>query len=133
MKCRLICVYTKIYIRTSTRIQHTTQWVYPKLGLYLWFLCGISGDGAQEIETLEPCSCIHLTSYSAIVGTSTFYEIEMKQFVLEGEEALNTPFLCCEENCSIYILLPCRIVVVDNTLAFCTIQRHQQAGTIMCR
>ncbi|KAG7283577.1 hypothetical protein CRUP_026504, partial [Coryphaenoides rupestris] len=37
----------------------------------------------KEIETLEPCSCIHLTSYSAIIGTSTFYEIEMKQFVLE--------------------------------------------------
>lgn len=39
----------------------------------------------QEIETLEPCSCIHLTSYSAIIGTNKFYEIEMKQFVLEGE------------------------------------------------
>lgn len=39
----------------------------------------------QEIETLEPCSCIHLTSYSIIIGTNKFYEIEMKQFVLEGE------------------------------------------------
>ncbi|CAL8318229.1 unnamed protein product [Merluccius merluccius] len=37
----------------------------------------------KEIETLEPCSCIHLTSYSAIIGTNKFYEIEMKQFVLE--------------------------------------------------
>lgn len=40
---------------------------------------------SQEIETLEPCSCIHLTSYSIIIGTNKFYEIEMKQFVLEGE------------------------------------------------
>lgn len=40
----------------------------------------------QEIETLEPCSCIHLTSYSIIIGTNKFYEIEMKQFVLEGED-----------------------------------------------
>uniref|UniRef100_A0A3B4TKR8 Citron rho-interacting serine/threonine kinase n=1 Tax=Seriola dumerili TaxID=41447 RepID=A0A3B4TKR8_SERDU len=39
----------------------------------------------KEIETLEPCSCIHLTSYSIIIGTNKFYEIEMKQFVLEGE------------------------------------------------
>ncbi|KAA8578928.1 hypothetical protein FQN60_017521 [Etheostoma spectabile] len=37
----------------------------------------------REIETLEPCSCIHLTSYSIIIGTNKFYEIEMKQFVLE--------------------------------------------------
>lgn len=41
---------------------------------------------SQEIETLEPCSCIHLTSYSIIIGTNKFYEIEMKQFVLEGED-----------------------------------------------
>ncbi|XP_016898672.1 citron Rho-interacting kinase isoform X2 [Cynoglossus semilaevis] len=37
----------------------------------------------KEIETLEPCSCIYLTSYSIIIGTNKFYEIEMKQFVLE--------------------------------------------------
>ncbi|KAL3063362.1 hypothetical protein OYC64_003018 [Pagothenia borchgrevinki] len=37
----------------------------------------------KEIETLEPCSCIHLTSYSIIIGTNKLYEIEMKQFVLE--------------------------------------------------
>lgn len=42
---------------------------------------------SQEIETLEPCSCIHLTSYSIIIGTNKFYEIEMKQFVLEGKYA----------------------------------------------
>ena len=39
----------------------------------------------QEIETLEPCSCVHFTSYSIIIGTNKFYEIEMKQYVLEGE------------------------------------------------
>ncbi|XP_061528857.1 citron Rho-interacting kinase isoform X4 [Phycodurus eques] len=37
----------------------------------------------KEIETMEPCSCIHLTSYSIILGTNKFYELEMKQFVLE--------------------------------------------------
>uniref|UniRef100_A0A1A8F8T1 Citron (Rho-interacting, serine/threonine kinase 21) n=1 Tax=Nothobranchius korthausae TaxID=1143690 RepID=A0A1A8F8T1_9TELE len=37
----------------------------------------------KEIETLEPCSCIHLTSYSIIIGTNKFYEVEMKQYVLE--------------------------------------------------
>uniref|UniRef100_A0A3P8VWN0 Citron rho-interacting serine/threonine kinase n=1 Tax=Cynoglossus semilaevis TaxID=244447 RepID=A0A3P8VWN0_CYNSE len=37
----------------------------------------------KEIETLEPCSCIHLTSYSIIIGINKFYEIEMKQFVLD--------------------------------------------------
>lgn len=39
---------------------------------------------SQEIETLEPCSCIHFTSYSIIIGTNKFYEIEMKQCVLDG-------------------------------------------------
>ncbi|KAG2470873.1 CTRO kinase, partial [Polypterus senegalus] len=37
----------------------------------------------KEIETAEPCSCIHLTGYSIIIGTNKFYEIEMKQYVLE--------------------------------------------------
>ncbi|XP_031426731.1 citron Rho-interacting kinase [Clupea harengus] len=37
----------------------------------------------KEIETLEPCSCVHFTSYSIIIGTNKFYEIEMKQYVLE--------------------------------------------------
>ncbi|XP_019362326.1 PREDICTED: citron Rho-interacting kinase isoform X7 [Gavialis gangeticus] len=37
----------------------------------------------KEIETSEPCSCIHLTSYSIVIGTNKFYEIEMKQYTLE--------------------------------------------------
>ncbi|XP_028312927.1 citron Rho-interacting kinase isoform X4 [Gouania willdenowi] len=37
----------------------------------------------KEIETLEPCSCVHLTSYSIIIGTNKFYEIDMKTFLLE--------------------------------------------------
>ncbi|XP_016319278.1 citron Rho-interacting kinase-like [Sinocyclocheilus anshuiensis] len=37
----------------------------------------------KEIETLEPCSCVHFTSYSIIIGTNKFYEIEMKQCVLD--------------------------------------------------
>uniref|UniRef100_A0A8C7HL41 Citron rho-interacting serine/threonine kinase n=1 Tax=Oncorhynchus kisutch TaxID=8019 RepID=A0A8C7HL41_ONCKI len=38
----------------------------------------------KEIETSEPCSCIHFTGYSIIIGTNKFYEMEMKQFVLPG-------------------------------------------------
>lgn len=41
----------------------------------------------QEIETSEPCSCIHFTGYSIIIGTNKFYEIEMKQYMLEGKSA----------------------------------------------
>ncbi|KAK7916003.1 hypothetical protein WMY93_011764 [Mugilogobius chulae] len=37
----------------------------------------------KEIETSEPCSCIHFTGYSIIIGTNKFYEIEMNQYVLE--------------------------------------------------
>ncbi|XP_011473457.1 citron Rho-interacting kinase isoform X2 [Oryzias latipes] len=37
----------------------------------------------KEIETSEPCSCIHFTGYSIIIGTNKFYEIEMKQYALE--------------------------------------------------
>ncbi|XP_061583741.1 citron rho-interacting kinase isoform X7 [Cololabis saira] len=37
----------------------------------------------KEIETSEPCSCIHFTGYSIIIGTNKFYEIEIKQYVLE--------------------------------------------------
>lgn len=38
----------------------------------------------QEIETSEPCSCIHFTNYSILIGTNKFYEIDMKQYTLEG-------------------------------------------------
>lgn len=41
----------------------------------------------QEIETSEPCSCIHFTGYSIIIGTNKFYEIELKQYMLEGRSA----------------------------------------------
>ncbi|TRY60554.1 hypothetical protein DNTS_026969 [Danionella cerebrum] len=44
--------------------------------------CHLFASG-REIETLEPCSCIHFTSYSIIIGTNKFYEIEMKQCVLD--------------------------------------------------
>ncbi|XP_035246530.1 citron rho-interacting kinase-like isoform X4 [Anguilla anguilla] len=37
----------------------------------------------KEIETSEPCSCIHFTGYSIIIGTNKFYQIEMKQYILE--------------------------------------------------
>ncbi|XP_058014292.1 citron Rho-interacting kinase [Ahaetulla prasina] len=37
----------------------------------------------KEIETSEPCSCIHFTNYSILIGTNKFYEIEMKQYTLE--------------------------------------------------
>nr|XP_004611271.1 unnamed protein product [Sorex araneus] len=37
----------------------------------------------KEIETSEPCSCIHFTSYSILIGTNKFYEIDMKQYTLE--------------------------------------------------
>uniref|UniRef100_A0AAV2M5H0 CNH domain-containing protein n=1 Tax=Knipowitschia caucasica TaxID=637954 RepID=A0AAV2M5H0_KNICA len=37
----------------------------------------------KEIETSEPCSCVHFTSYSIIIGTNKFYEIEMNQYILE--------------------------------------------------
>lgn len=55
-------------------------WVFKKKKNNKFFLCVC----LQEIETSEPCSCIHFTGYSIIIGTNKFYEIEMKQYVLEG-------------------------------------------------
>ncbi|GAB1290070.1 Citron Rho-interacting kinase [Apodemus speciosus] len=37
----------------------------------------------KEIETSEPCSCIHFTNYSILIGTNKFYEIDMKQYTLD--------------------------------------------------
>ncbi|XP_033255874.1 citron Rho-interacting kinase isoform X5 [Orcinus orca] len=37
----------------------------------------------KEIETSEPCSCVHFTNYSILIGTNKFYEIDMKQYTLE--------------------------------------------------
>lgn len=45
----------------------------------------------QEIETSEPCSCIHFTNYSILIGTNKFYEIDMKQYTLDGMAALLHP------------------------------------------
>jgi citron Rho-interacting kinase len=47
---------------------------------HVLLLCPLS----QEIETSEPCSCIHFTNYSILIGTNKFYEIDMKQYTLEG-------------------------------------------------
>lgn len=45
----------------------------------------------QEIETSEPCSCIHFTNYSILIGTNKFYEIDMKQYTLEGRAVVFPP------------------------------------------
>lgn len=45
---------------------------------------------SQEIETSEPCSCIHFTNYSILIGTNKFYEIDMKQYTLEGRARVLT-------------------------------------------
>uniref|UniRef100_A0A8C7B786 Citron Rho-interacting kinase n=1 Tax=Neovison vison TaxID=452646 RepID=A0A8C7B786_NEOVI len=44
----------------------------------------------KEIETSEPCSCIHFTNYSILVGTNKFYEIDMKQYTLEVYGVIDT-------------------------------------------
>ena len=49
---------------------------------------------SQEIETSEPCSCIHFTNYSILIGTNKFYEIDMKQYTLEGRARVH-PLLAC--------------------------------------
>lgn len=58
----------------------------PRISITLFFFKILYGIclHLQEIETSEPCSCIHFTGYSIIIGTNKFYEIEMKQYVLEG-------------------------------------------------
>lgn len=51
---------------------------------------------SQEIETSEPCSCVHFTNYSILIGTNKFYEIDMKQYTLEGRaRARPLPMLRC--------------------------------------
>ncbi|XP_058850206.1 citron Rho-interacting kinase-like isoform X2 [Acipenser ruthenus] len=47
----------------------------------------------KEIETSEPCSCILFTGYSIILGTNKFYEMEMKQYLLEEFLDKNDPSL----------------------------------------
>ncbi|XP_070571678.1 citron rho-interacting kinase-like isoform X2 [Ptychodera flava] len=37
----------------------------------------------KEIETVEPCSCIHFTHASVLVGTDKFYEIDLQQNTVE--------------------------------------------------
>lgn len=52
----------------------------PRVNTHGLLFCPLS----QEIETSEPCSCIHFTNYSILIGTNKFYEIDMKQYTLEG-------------------------------------------------
>ncbi|XP_077995775.1 citron Rho-interacting kinase-like [Glandiceps talaboti] len=37
----------------------------------------------KEMETTEPCSCIHFTHASVLLGTDKFYELDLKQFTVE--------------------------------------------------
>nr|XP_006815753.1 PREDICTED: citron Rho-interacting kinase-like [Saccoglossus kowalevskii] len=37
----------------------------------------------KEMETAEPCSCIHFATASVLVGTDKFYEIDLKQYTVE--------------------------------------------------
>lgn len=51
----------------------------------------LCAPSSQEIETSEPCSCIHFTNYSILIGTNKFYEIDMKQYTLEGTAVVFLP------------------------------------------
>lgn len=44
----------------------------------------------QEIETSEPCNCIHFSENNVIYGTGKFYILDIKQHVVKGlEKKLN--------------------------------------------
>lgn len=38
----------------------------------------------RQYSTQEPCSCLHFTQASLIVGAEKFYEIDLKTFDIEG-------------------------------------------------
>ena len=38
----------------------------------------------NQYSTQEPCSCLHFTQVSLIVGAEKFYEIDLKTFEIEG-------------------------------------------------
>lgn len=40
----------------------------------------------QEIETSEPCNCIHFSESNVIYGTGKFYILDIKQHVVKGLE-----------------------------------------------
>lgn len=38
----------------------------------------------QEIETSEPCNCIHFSKSHVIYGTGKFYTLDIKQHTVKG-------------------------------------------------
>ncbi|KAJ8414747.1 hypothetical protein AAFF_G00022700 [Aldrovandia affinis] len=69
----------------------------------------------KEIETLEPCSCIHFTTYSIIIGTNKFYEIEMKQYMLEEFLDKNDATLASAVFAASSHSFPISIMQINNT------------------
>ena len=39
---------------------------------------------SQEIETSEPCNCIHFNNSHVIYGTGKFYTLDIKQHTVKG-------------------------------------------------
>ncbi|KAI2665092.1 Citron Rho-interacting kinase [Labeo rohita] len=80
---RALCLVDIKRVKQSLAQSHLPA--QPDLSPYIFEAvkgCHLFASG-KEIETSEPCSCIHFTGYSIIIGTNKFYEIEMKQYVLE--------------------------------------------------
>lgn len=38
----------------------------------------------RQYSTQEPCTCLHFTQVSLIVGAEKFYEIDLKTFEIDG-------------------------------------------------
>ncbi|EDO30613.1 predicted protein [Nematostella vectensis] len=38
-----------------------------------------------EVETCEPCNCIHFTSHSVVYGIGKFYSLDLRQHTVTGE------------------------------------------------
>ena len=61
----------------------------------------------QEIQTAEPSSCLLFTETSILAGTDRFYEIELKDFKIDGESLLFCKILAYDSNsrCKSFVML----------------------------
>lgn len=60
------------------------QYLYPlSSSILVWNELKNEFNVCRQYSTQEPCSCLHFTKASLIVGAEKFYEIDLKTFDIE--------------------------------------------------
>ena len=92
--CCKCCKYD-LFIADFSLPQCNSRLAKCQDGIFNFFYSWLFFWSPQEINTAEPCSCLLFTSNSLLAGTDRFYQIDLDQYQVDGEQTLDLDIFSC--------------------------------------